>query len=298
MNPTWTPRGTRSIDATEVFELRSGAVDDTLLVTVARPPLHDRRDGSLPTLYVLDPSATFDTVTALTRTLSVLAGGGFPEVMVVGVGYPTEDPAEVRRLRFRDLTPTVADMPASLGGHLEATVVTGGAEAFLAALADEVVPFIEGRYDSDPTRRTFVGWSAAGLFGLWAMFRRPEVFRRHLVVSPSIWWDDRVILRLEAAFARRHADLPVDLFLAVGANEETNLAATWPPTSDEQIADTAMVTNVRTFADRLESRSYPGLRVDTVVVPGAHHLTAFHAVVADGLVRLLADDARSLVDAA
>ncbi len=65
-------------------------------------------------------------MTALTRTLSMLAYGSFPQTLVVGVGYPTEDVAEVRRLRFRDLTPTIAAMPASLDQELEAGIDPGG----------------------------------------------------------------------------------------------------------------------------------------------------------------------------
>jgi predicted alpha/beta superfamily hydrolase len=285
---TWTGRGARVIADTDVFDLRSAAIDDTLTITVARPPLYDPSRSALPTLYVLDPTATFDTVTALTRTLSMLAYGSFPQTLVVGVGYPGDDVADLRRLRFRDLTPTVAAMPASLGQELEAGLATGGGGRFLDALTDEIIPFVEQRYRSDPSRRTLVGWSAAGLFGLWAMFRRPDVFRHDLIVSPSIWWDDRLLLHEEETFARDHADLPVGLFLAVGANEETSLADTWPTTSDDQIVDTAMVTNLLTLAERLRSRGYPGLHLDTAVLSGEHHLTAFHAAVAQGLVRLLA----------
>ncbi len=109
-------------------------------------------------------------------------------------------------------------------------------------------------------------------------------------MSPSIWWDDRLLLDEEATDPTcvHHTDLPLDLFLAVGANEETASADTWPITSDERIGDTAMVTNLLTLADRLRSRHHPGLRLDTVVLPGEHHLTAFHAALAQGLVRLLA----------
>src|SRR5688500_14646964 len=127
-----------------VFELDATAVGDRLRVTIA-----PRAPGA-PVLYVLDPSLLFDLVIAiapLLHTAARIGGGTFPHLTVVGVGYPTDAPAEVFPLRARDLTPTTG---ATTTAFPLPPLPFGGAPRFLAALADEVVPQVEARVETDP----------------------------------------------------------------------------------------------------------------------------------------------------
>ena len=52
------------------------------------------------------------------------------------------------------------------------------------------------------------------------LFTAPKSFQRVIALSPSIWWGGRAILETEAAFAAANKDLPVNLFLSIGALEE------------------------------------------------------------------------------
>lgn len=176
-------------------------------------------DPGSPVLYVLDSFFLFDLAVgaaALLRAGARVTGGPFPALTTVGIGYPTADPMEVFALRARDLTPT--DGRASTGIELP-PLRFGGAEGFLSALVDEVIPSVEGRYSVDDRRRAVAGFSFSGLFGLYVLFHRPEVFSSYLVGSPSLWWDDGLAFGWEEAWARGNDDLAARVFLSIGSNE-------------------------------------------------------------------------------
>ena len=264
---------------TQDFQLKSVAVGDRLRVTVS-----PGTPGS-PALYVLDPILLFDLavgVATLLRSAAQFTGGPFPNLTVVGVGYPTDDPGAVFALRARDLTPT--DGSATTAFPLP-PLRYGGAAAFLEARADEAVPQVESRYQTDPTHRGLVGFSFGGLFALYTLFHCPELFFGYVIGSPSLWWDDGIASRWEEAWARDHADLVARIFLSAGANEQT-VGDTWKNEGFplEILQRVAEVDRVRSFADRLRGRGYPSLQLEAAVFEGEYHLTAPPAMFTRGLL--------------
>lgn len=122
------------------FDIDSMLTGQRLRITVAAG------EPGAPVVYVLDPLFLFDIAVGaagLLRTGSRLTGGAFPSLTIVGVRYPTADVAEVFALRARDLTPTDGRANPAIGFP---PLVFGGAQQFLAALMDEVVPTVEARY--------------------------------------------------------------------------------------------------------------------------------------------------------
>lgn len=276
----------------ETFVIESSHVGDRLEVQVAVPSGRVSAPGRLPAIYVLDPAFNFQTTLAAATwlaTASRLAGGGFPAAVLVGVGYPTDDLAKVMARRARDLTPTEGGAPEGLSLP-PFPLGVGGAARFFDALQREVIPAVEARYPADPADRTVVGHSFGGLFALFTLLSRPRSFGRYLVVSPSVWWDDRVILRHEHAWAGNHADLPARLFVAVG-REEQAAGGGWKNEGfpDHAIAALRQVDNCGELCSRLESRRYPGLELASVVLDGEFHLTVGAAAITRGLIWLFSD---------
>ncbi|MCK5651939.1 MAG: hypothetical protein KAJ42_11195, partial [Gemmatimonadetes bacterium] len=90
---------------------------------------------------------------------------------------------------------------------------------------------------------------------LYTLFHAPDSFDRYIVGSPSIWWDEKITMQFEEEYAAAYTDLPAEVFMSVRLLEED-------PEIPES-ATAAMVTNVREMAERLNNRSYPGLRLTT-----------------------------------
>lgn len=281
-----TEQGPFTIEGSEVFELKSAAIGDTLQITVAPPHLYDSFQYPLPTIYVLDGNLCLAMASSIARTLQFVAFGAIAPVLCVGVGYPA-DALEVMALRGRDLTPTVAALPPSpipMDKH-----GLGGADRFLDALTDEVFPLIEERFRSAQTDRTLAGWSLGGLFALHTLFTRPRSFAKYIAISPSIWWDDQTVVRSEEAYAASHPDLTAKVFACVGEREETGPSRMWPaiPADMTDFALSArMVSNLDDLVAKLRSRAYSSLELTHEVFHDEHHATVFPAGFTRGLVTL------------
>jgi predicted alpha/beta superfamily hydrolase len=151
--------------------------------------------------------------------------GDLPELVLVGVGYVGSDTRHSYRLhRSRDYTPAFSKE----GGYGPAyQKQSGGGPRFVEFIADELIPAIEETYRGDG-ERVLVGHSYGGLFAAWTMLSRPELFRRYLVVSPSLWYKDHMMLDFAKLYVKSHTELIADAFFTVGdreVNERWNMPA-------------------------------------------------------------------------
>jgi predicted alpha/beta superfamily hydrolase len=263
---------------TQSYRLASAHVDQTFVIDVAPPPFGPPPGQALPVVYVLDGDMTFGAASVIARALQ-MGPGAIRPVLVVGVGYVRDRPDQpaAMALRHRDLTPSIDQryltMARSAPGPaaLPPSVLPGGADDFLDFLEDELKPFIAERYCVDREDAALVGVSLGGLLVLHALFTRPDAFRRYGAVSPSVWWDERMILREETALAARVTDLDRRLFLAVGALEEA------------QDASARMVSNLYELEATLRARAYPSLQLALQVLPDESHMSVFPAAISRAL---------------
>lgn len=277
-----------SIPHTHVHDVRSRHADEDFQIWVAEPVagIMPFPPGPRKVLYVLDANLFFGTAVEMTRLMSQLYGE-LPPLLVVGIGYDTDVPAIQAELRARDFTPTedagFGDTARSMPGASEPTLPEdrrlGRAAQFLDFLTEEVVPFVEERYDVAEEGATLFGSSLGGLFTLYAMLERPEAFDAYIAVSPAIWWDDAEIMKRVEAVASARDDLDAKLFLAVGSNEErTDLPA---------LAPFKMVSNLEAFAQALRSRDHPSLDITTFIADGESHTTVVPVALTRALRKLV-----------
>lgn len=122
--------------------------------------------------------------------------------------------------RIDDYTPTRITMDAQRSGSGRPQTVGGDAPRYARYLIEELKPEIDRRYRTLPAREhTSVGGaSLGGLFALWLALHEPTVFGAALVVSPSVWWDDALLLREAKSVAVEPAQRP-RLWLDMGVAE-------------------------------------------------------------------------------
>jgi pimeloyl-ACP methyl ester carboxylesterase len=158
----------------------------------------------------------------------------------------------------------------------------------LGLIRDVIAPHVESAHPLDPADRGLAGFSLGGLFTCWALLRHPEGFRRFLAVSPSLWWDDHLLLDPRRSPAARRA--PNAAYLAVG-ELESGPERSWPVMPAElreTFAGLDMVADLARFTGRL--RGLPGLGVRSEVIPGEQHATVWPSAVSRGLVHLYRTD--------
>jgi hypothetical protein len=247
-------------------------------------PLKPEPPAGYPVLYVLDGDANFAVYSSAAR-MRAFAGEVEPAI-VVGIGYPEAEADMMAFLSRRnlDLTPSRGDagLAASVSQQLGGLDVPGfgEADAFLEVIETEIKPRLAALAPTAPGRDLLYGHSLGGLFVLHALFKRPEAFAKYLALSPSIWWDGRMILTREAAFALRvvAGEVAPQVFIGVGAFEQTPERA--PQLPAEAVLEAAMVDNAVALGERLAALPGPdGYRVETRVFDGQTHVSVGYTAV-------------------
>lgn len=138
-----------------------------------------------PVVYLLDAESHFTYFTGFVDKLSSGPYASMPEVIVVGI---------VNTDRTRDLTPTAASSARPGGREGSAKQQSGGNKRFFAFLQEEVMPTIEARWRTDDYR-VLVGHSFGGITALNALLNKNDLFNAYIVHDPSLWWDDKTLLK-------------------------------------------------------------------------------------------------------
>jgi len=157
----------------QTYTLRSTALGEPRAVEVSLPAGYDGGSTRYPVLYVLDGETTSTPAAAVARFYA--ATGKLPPVIVVGIRNTA---------RTRDFTTAAAP-----GFQLPREAQdAGGADRFLRFVAEELAPWVEGRYRTAPMR-VLVGHSLGGLLAVHALAARPGYFTGYLIMEPATWWN-------------------------------------------------------------------------------------------------------------
>ncbi|HEX8248288.1 MAG TPA: alpha/beta hydrolase-fold protein [Pyrinomonadaceae bacterium] len=98
----------------------------------------------------------------------------------------------------------------------------GKADFYGRMIIEELKPFIDRQYLTRPERE-FTGIGGSSLGGLVSFhlgLKRPDVFSRVAVMSPSVWWANNQIIREAAKIGER---LPLRIWLDIGRREGSRI---------------------------------------------------------------------------
>jgi len=178
------------------------------LVVYLPPGYDDQPDRRYPVLYLHDGQNLFDRATSFAgqdwnvqgAANDSICAGRLSPLIVVGI-YNTG------KSRIFEYTPTKAP---KLGG--------GRADRYAKFLLQEVMPFIQTQYrvDANPRLTGIGGSSLGGLVSLYLGLKLPQSFGKIAALSPSVWWNQRVIYRFAAA---ARVDPHPAIWLDIGTKE-------------------------------------------------------------------------------
>jgi predicted alpha/beta superfamily hydrolase len=190
----------------------SRLVEDHHDLVVYLPPMYETEgERRFPVLYMQDGQNLFDPETSFIKgnywrmgetADSLVEAGAIEPLIIVGIYN-----AGVKRVD--EYTP-VEDK--RLGG--------GHADAYGRMLVEELKPFIEAHYRTRPGAECcgMGGSSLGGLVTLYLGLRYPMIFSRLAVVSPSVWWRNRAILKTVAELQGKPN---LRIWLDIGTKEST-----------------------------------------------------------------------------
>lgn len=265
-----------ALAGTEVHTLRAEGLERDYPLFVSLPRDYASTTKRYPVLFVADADYAFPLMRSIAARVGD-RGAGLEDFILVGLGYADGDtPAHSRR---RDYTPTANGPRNAAPDESGRAPLHGGAEAYRRFLAAQVIPFVEANYRTDPARRIFAGHSYGALFGTHVLLTEPAMFDRYILSSPSLWYDDRVMLARTRDYLRTHDDLAARLFLVIGSFETVK-----PGSTDRRYnRHEDMIADLRAFETLLRERRYRSLRIDTSVVPDEDHLGVYPAAITRGL---------------
>jgi predicted alpha/beta superfamily hydrolase len=178
-------------------------------VIVYIPPGYDAEPlRRYPVLYMHDGQNLFDVATSVGSEWGVdetaqrlVQAEAIEPVLIVGV-YNTGE------RRIDEYTPTRHRGK----GH------GGKAGLYGRMLVEELKPLIDGQYRTlrDAANTGLAGSSLGGLASLYLGLHYPTTFGKLGIISPSVWWDNRMILREVRALGDRP---PLRIWLSTGTGE-------------------------------------------------------------------------------
>lgn len=169
-------------------------------------------DKRYPVVYVTDGYWDFQKLTTIHGPL--VYDKYAPEFITVGMGYAGENPnfGELRRWELS---------PVAFGGG----GASGRAKDFLDTIEKVFIPLIDKEYRTDTRMRVLGGASLGGLFTLYSMFTKPDLFNAYVAVTPAVLVGDSWLLKYEEEFRKSGKSLNARLYMTVGGNEATSFVA-------------------------------------------------------------------------
>ncbi len=159
----------------------STVLNEERMIFIHVPDDYDQVER-IPVVFVLDADSQFSQTTSTIKYISNGAQGNdiMPSSIVVGITNPN---------RNYDFTP----VQGLIGLDSTSISNTGGASIFLSFITDELIPYLENKYNTCDNR-TLIGHSLGGVFVFYALLEKPEYFDNYLAIDPAIGFADGVYL--------------------------------------------------------------------------------------------------------
>ncbi len=222
--------------------IHSKVLDEDRTMLIYLPHSYDFSNNSYPVMYLLDGAAHFHHTSGIVQFMSTR--GLMPEMIVVAVNNVD---------RTRDFSPT----------HIEKWPTTGGAEKFMSFLSDELIPYIDKNFRTQPYK-ILTGHSFGGEFAVYALLNKPEVFDAYIAISPYLMYDDDFIVKEAKTKLKADYKNGVQFYMTIG-NE---------PKYFEALAS---------FENIIENKSPKGFEFTYIKMEGESHGSIPHLSIYHGL---------------
>ena len=236
-----------------IDEIQSVELGEKRILNIYLPEGYSRNDTvTYPVIYLLDGSADEDFihVAGLVQFNSFEWVNRIPKSIVVGIANVD---------RKRDFT-----FPTTIAADQKKFPTAGHSDKFISFLEKELQPYIERNYKTKNSK-TIIGESLGGLLATEILFKKPALFNKYIIVSPSLWWDNGSILDQTSLILQENYSEKTDIYIAVGKEGLT-------PTDIPRV----METDVNLLADKIKKTKSKTVSVYFDYLPQEDHATIAH----------------------
>lgn len=247
---------------TKGYTIKSSFNNKTYKLYISLPKAYSNLDTlHYPVLYVLDGKFSFTSFHYIREVLDL--GKEIKDIIIVAIADSGETDSDWLAERYNDFTPS--NVPQSdiqwskMMNITDGKLKSGGAELFLRTVENDIIPLVDKHYKTTADRG-LSGHSLGGLFVGYCLVKKPDLFKRYGINSPSFWWNNNEILSLENSFAKQGKSITANVFFSAGALEGG-----------------MMITPITAFIDSLKNHDYKGLIMTSQIFDGETHLSVVPA---------------------
>ncbi|MEH3112601.1 alpha/beta hydrolase [Pedobacter terrae] len=241
-----------------IDEIQSKVLAEKRILNIYLPEGYQQSDTiNYPVIYLLDGSADEDFVhiVGLVQFNSFEWVNQLPKSIVVGIA--TVD-------RKRDFT-----FPTSIARDQKSYPTTGHSDHFISFIEKELEPYIQSKYKTN-NNKTIIGQSLGGLLAAEILIKKPTLFNRYIIISPSIWWDNGSLLKEESKISDGNFNQHIKVYIAVGKEGLT-------PTEIPRV----MEVDANLLTEKIKSYKSKNVKVYFDFLPQENHATIMHQAVSN-----------------
>jgi predicted alpha/beta superfamily hydrolase len=234
-----------------IDEIQSKELNEKRVLNIYLPEGYNPGDTiQYPVIYLLDGSADEDFIhiVGLVQFNSFEWISQVPKSIVVGIASVD---------RKRDFT-----FPTTIPQEKKAFPTSGSSDKFISFLEKELQPFIQTKYKVNSSK-TIIGQSLGGLLTTEILMKKPSLFNRYIIISPSLWWDNGSLLNHPFPNIEH-----TGIYIGVG-KEGLGLSAT----------PHVMEVDANVLADKISSKKFKNVKVYFDYLPLENHATVMHQAV-------------------
>jgi len=246
-----------------IDEIQSKELTEKRVLNIYLPEGYNQNDTiKYPVIYLLDGSADEDFIhiVGLVQFNSFEWINQVPKSIVVGIA--TVD-------RRRDFT-----FPITIQEDKKTYPTSGHSDKFISFIEKELQPFIETKYKTN-NDKTIIGQSLGGLFATEVLLKKPTLFNKYIIISPSLWWDNGSLLNQNSNLLTENFNQKTDIYIGVGKEGLT-------PTEIPRV----MEVDANLLTEKIKGSKSKKVKVFFDYLPQENHATIMHQAVSNSF-RLL-----------
>jgi len=187
-----------------IDEIYSKELSENRVLNIYLPAGYNKNDPvKYPVIYLLDGSADEDFIhiAGLVQFFSFEWINQVPKSIVVGIANVD---------RKRDFT-----FPTNIQDDKRKYPTSGHSDQFISFIEKELQPFIESSYKTTH-EKTIIGQSLGGLLATEILLKKPILFNKYIIISPSLWWDNGSLLQQKADVLSENSHQQTAIYIGVG----------------------------------------------------------------------------------
>ena len=237
-------------------EIQSAVLNEKRNVNIYLPEGYNEKDTTkYAVIYLLDGGTDEDFIhiSGLVQFNSFPWINRVPPSIVVGI---------VNTDRKRDFT-----YPTTIEADQKRYPTAGHSDKFIAFLEKELQPFIEKKYKTNSSK-TIIGESLGGLLATEILLKKPTLFTKYIIVSPSLWWDNGSLLKQASGLLDENFMQQTSVYIGVGKEGLT-------PGDTPHV----MEVDANLLAEKIKSTKSKNVKVFFDYLPEEDHATVMHQAV-------------------